>query len=126
MEPLDCSIYRPHQRDTNVKITVHEHRASTADDVRLLAELENKAWNKVTDLMLHKAQNNLVEFVSFKHEATAYDLAHRAKALFSINGHKFEVEAEIDEGRFLLNRNLIEAVAEKLAKTIAIQLIQRW
>ena len=91
-------------------VTVHEHRASTDESIRLLAEMQEKA------------RRSLIESVDVKDNQLSFtyqvydEFPSGDKKLYckiSLNGHHYIIERRVDNGAYL------EATKTALIDTIA-------
>lgn len=103
----------------------HEHRAPTDESVRLLAEMEKAAKDRI-DRVVRVENNGFTAVVRFYR--VAYDMSLSADCVFELNGHRAQIEESVSdydqedarrEGRDLL----FEKLQEKVAQHVATQLI---
>lgn len=114
---FDRYIIRPDAGPKNV--TVHEHRAPTADSVRLAREFEAAAEKKVLDAV--RVENTLVECVVHSYEDFLND-RERYKAVLKINGVMREATHECGIGQ-QTQEQIALALRDAVAKVIATEMI---
>ncbi len=78
-------------------IRVYENKAPTADDARLLSEVEKEAWSRIKNFILQDCKDNVLTAASFQVERSVVTRTTRHIVLFTLNGRKHEIVGETDE-----------------------------
>lgn len=84
-------IIAPGRTETQyVTREVHEHRAPTDESIKILRDMEAKAWARVEDVLLSRADGNEVAAVRYMW------MAERPSCVFAftINGRPYRVETD--------------------------------
>jgi len=106
----------------HVTKTVNIHRQSTADDARLLSDLEKEAVAKVKNIILHDVQDTNMQFVTYDYYLSAADQRHQTFIAFTLNGDRYHINVDED----IINIETTDWVGvfyKRLSETIAHQLI---
>jgi len=98
---------------------ITEHRAPTDESVRLLAEFEKAANDKI--LKAQKLDNNLVSAMLWT-MLEVHSFKKNFAILVSINGEKIKVEFSLDT-TMLSEQEVFEKIYEKLSETICSKLM---
>lgn len=96
----------------------HEHRAPTDESVKLLKEMEEKARDKIEEVI--RVEGNGFNGVIYLHHEMM-DLSIRARAVFDLNGKKMEVEHSLSELK--TREELITGLRDKIATKIATEVL---
>lgn len=75
-------------------MTITEEKASTADDARLLKEVEKEAWASITKALLTKCENNTLEYIEFEQALDPEAMIRHMQVLFTLNGVQFTVKVD--------------------------------
>jgi hypothetical protein len=100
--------------------TVHEHRAPTADDARLLKELEREAEKKIVEAI--RVANTAIECVLHKELDNLNDQCV-VVAVFSLNGIKKRVEHRWSPYSDTAGVHGFRELRDKIANVIATEMI---
>jgi len=108
-----------HSHHHNTSVTIEEKKASTADDARLLMEVEKQAWESITSALVTKCEDNKLEYIEFEQ---ALDIEHKLRhvqVLFTLNGKKYVVKVGMK------NEDPLPTVLETISRAIVNELTDR-
>src|SRR5262245_31589835 len=111
------------EQATKQKITVNEHRAPTDDSVRLLREMEDRAWDKVNHAMLLQVEPLKLEALVVERHYHPTQFKNVLEVKFMLNSHALTAQVEIDgkmsaQSPEKLSHILNDAVCECIARVI--------
>jgi len=105
----------PYARQT----TIIEKRAPTDESVRLLKEMEEKAQEKVENVIFKRLDGNFIEFSHFDVTDHVYNMGSDVRILLKINGREFKRTLPCDDFREGNKKQIISnTVAEEVTNYI--------
>lgn len=108
---------------SEIKATIHEHRAPTEKSIELLNDFEEKAKSRIIE-QIH-VKNSVIDAVAIYFINNFNDPYTRDYHLkFNINGKEYIIKSNVhDVSIFNLNETLHEAVAKSIAMELMKQLL---
>lgn len=113
---LEVTVQAPEAQHHHHTASIHEHRAPTDESIKLYKEMEEKAQAAIIK-SVRITSNDFKTQIHVCQDA-ANDLTI-ARAIFDLNGKRFQVEADI--GRVTENKPIL---MEKLRDAIALRIAQ--
>ena len=99
-------------------VDVKINKSSTAEDVKLLRELEEIAKNNILDIVFHKLEPIGIEYAELVITVNHIDWAKHILIIFSINGHKVKHYFKWDDWQVLNQRQRIEEIYKLISNEI--------
>jgi len=107
----------------HVTKTVNVNRQSTAEDAKLLSDLEKEALAKVKNVVLHNVTGLDMEFITYEYYMNHLDQKHTTHIAFILNGERFHIKVEETDLYDINTNKWVRLFYEALSKTIAETLI---
>lgn len=118
---FDRTFIQPPAQNENVHVTttVHEHRAPTDESVKILREMEEKAFAQVIDVMISKAGDNTLGVATFNRNFATDD----TMVVFSLNGCK--IRATIPRDLTADKRKWLDNIAAEIGKAVGMMVVSK-
>ena len=99
--------------------TINVNKAPSADDARLLNEVQAEAEKRIVKTILHGAKDNDFEFVEVIRDSNCMERCERVHLMYKLNGRDYEIRIDkLYPEDFNTFHEYGRGIAERLAETI--------
>lgn len=104
---------------------INVNKPSTADDLRLLKEMEKEIEQNITQKIITTIEDNVISttIVDQTSMFSALGYKHRYYAIFSINGKPFKIHLDIDDFDTKDTQKLMKAIYQGFSEQVVQQLL---